>query len=199
MRKLLYLGAALTGSAGFALTDQGTVANQIKPRPSITALRVEQPPVIDGVLDEGAWQKAPAAGDFMQYEPRDGVPMTERTEFRVLYDARALYIGIWCYDSEPNKILARTMSRDDYPDEDDFVSFSIDPFLDNAQSWPTVPLVYHRRPVGHYQSVGEVTHISPTTRVHQPPDPRQSDDLNSIPQTYRPAANAATVRIHWSP
>ncbi|MDP7585507.1 MAG: hypothetical protein QF920_06850, partial [Verrucomicrobiota bacterium] len=120
MRKLLYLGAALTGSAGFALTDQGTVANQIKPRPAITAQRVEQPPVIDGVMDDDAWQKAPVAGDFVQDEPGDGVPMTERTEFRVLYDARALYIGIWCYDSEPEKILARGMTRDDFPMEDDY-------------------------------------------------------------------------------
>ena len=135
MRKLLYLGAALTGSAGFALTDQGTVANQIKPRPSITALRVEQPPVIDGVLDDAAWQKAPAGGDFVQDEPGDGVPMTERTEFRVLYDARALYIGIWCYDSEPEKILARVMARDDFPMEDDYIYIAIDTFLDRRNGY----------------------------------------------------------------
>ena len=135
MRKLLYLGVALTGSAGFALTDQGTVANQIKPRPSITALRVEQPPVIDGVMDDGAWQKAPVAGDFVQDEPGDGVPMTERTEFRVLYDARALYIGIWCYDSEPEKILARGMTRDDFPMEDDYIYIAIDTFLDRRNGY----------------------------------------------------------------
>ena len=135
MRKLLYLGAALTGSAGFALTDQGTVANQIKPRPSITALRVEQPPVIDGVMDDDAWQKAPVAGDFVQDEPGDGVPMTERTEFRVLYDARALYIGIWCYDSEPEKILARGMTRDDFPMEDDYIYIAIDTFLDRRNGY----------------------------------------------------------------
>ena len=135
MRKIFYLGVALTGSASFALVANGAAASLAKPRPSITALRVEQPPVIDGVLDDDTWQKAPAAGDFMQYEPKEGVPMTERTEFRVLYDSRALYIGIWCYDSEPNKILARTMSRDDYPDEDDFVSFSIDPFLDRRNGY----------------------------------------------------------------
>ena len=106
MRQLLHLGAALAGFAGSALAAYESSASQTKPRPSITALRVEQPPVIDGVLDDAAWQKAPAGGDFVQDEPGDGVPMTERTEFRVLYDARALYIGIWCYDSEPEKILA---------------------------------------------------------------------------------------------
>ena len=63
MRKLLYLGAVLAGSAGFALAAYGAAASPAKPRPSVTALRVEQPPVIDGALDEDAWQKAPAAGD----------------------------------------------------------------------------------------------------------------------------------------
>ena len=48
MRKLFYLGATLAGFAGFALAAEETVP---KSRPSVTALRVEQPPVIDGVLD----------------------------------------------------------------------------------------------------------------------------------------------------
>ena len=135
MRKLLYLGVALTCCAGFALSDQGTVANQIKPRPSITALRVEQPPVIDGMMDDAVWQKAPAAGDFVQDEPGNGVPMTERTEFRVLYDTRALYVGIWCYDSEPEKILARGMTRDDFPMEDDYIYIAIDTFLDRRNGY----------------------------------------------------------------
>mgnify|MGYP000689877525 FL=1 len=135
MRELFYLGAALAGFAGSALAADESSASQTKPRPSITALRVEQPPVIDGVLDDAAWQKAPAGGDFVQDEPGDGVPMTERTEFRVLYDARALYIGIWCYDSEPEKILARGMTRDDFPMEDDYIYIAIDTFLDRRNGY----------------------------------------------------------------
>ena len=135
MRKRFYLGAALAGSAGFALAANGAAASLTKPRPSITALRVGQPPVIDGVLDDGAWQKAPVAGAFVQEEPREGAPMTERTEFRVLYDARALYIGIWCYDSEPEKILARSMTRDDFPKEDDYIYIAIDTFLDRRNGY----------------------------------------------------------------
>jgi len=135
MIKVLYLGAALAGSASFALAANGAAASMAKPRPSITALRVEQPPVIDGVLDDGAWQKAPVAGDFVQEEPIEGAPMTERTEFRVLYDARALYIGIWCYDSEPEKILARSMTRDDFPKEDDYIYIAIDTFLDRRNGY----------------------------------------------------------------
>ncbi|SVC04609.1 uncharacterized protein METZ01_LOCUS257463, partial [marine metagenome] len=126
MRKLFYLGAVLTGFAGFALAADETVP---KPRPSITAVRVEQPPVIDGVLDEAVWRAAPVAGDFVQQDPDNGEPITERTEFRVLYDNKALYIGVWCYDLEPNGIIARSMTRDDYPYEDDHLYIAIDSFL----------------------------------------------------------------------
>ena len=91
---------------------------------------MKQPPVIDGVLDDPAWKAAPIAGDFLQQDPDEGEPSTERTEFRVLYDDRALYIGVWCYDSEPNKIIARSMTRDDYPYEDDHLYIAIDSFLD---------------------------------------------------------------------
>ena len=137
MRKLLYLGASLAGSAGFALAADEAV----NPRPSVNALRVEQPPMIDGMLDEAAWQQAPVAGDFVQQDPDDGEPITERTEFRVLYDDNALYIGVWCYDSEPHKIIARSMTRDDYPYEDDHLYIAIDSFLDyrNGYAFATNP------------------------------------------------------------
>lgn len=130
MRNLFYLGAMLAGFMGSALAADEPSANLTKPRPSITALRVKQPPVIDGVLDDPAWKAAPIAGDFLQQDPDEGEPSTERTEFRVLYDDRALYIGVWCYDSEPNKIIARSMTRDDYPYEDDHLYIAIDSFLD---------------------------------------------------------------------
>ena len=115
--------------------DQQLESKTNKPRTFINALRVDTPPVIDGNMDDEVWKKAPVSSPFEQHEPVEGVPMTERTEFRVLYDDKALYIGFWCFDSEPNKILARTMTRDDWPDADDFLQFSIDPFLDRRNGY----------------------------------------------------------------
>ena len=131
MRKLLYLGAALAGSAGFALADYGASASPAKPRPSVTALRVEKPPVIDGVLDETVWLKAPAAGDFTQLEPKDGVPMTERTEFRILYSDEALYIGFVGHDDDPADLLAFVLNEDEDLWYDDIVEIYMDADLDH--------------------------------------------------------------------
>ncbi len=37
--------------------------------------------------------------------------MSEETEFEVLYDEEILYIGVWCYDSEQEKIVQRLAPR----------------------------------------------------------------------------------------
>ena len=61
--------------------------------------RVEQGPRLDGHLDEEVWVTAPVIEDFVQQEPAEGEPATERTIVRIIYDARALYIGVQALDS----------------------------------------------------------------------------------------------------
>lgn len=64
--------------------------------PHMTAARTSTPPVIDGRLDDAAWQKAPASDAFAQKFPHEGAPPSDRTTVRVLYDDEAIYIGIEC-------------------------------------------------------------------------------------------------------
>ncbi|MDA0749225.1 MAG: DUF5916 domain-containing protein [Verrucomicrobia bacterium] len=105
-------------------------------KPSIRAIRVEVGPDIDGKLDEGLWKNAPAAGPLWQYDPLAGVEMTERTEFRVVYDDHNIYIGVWCYDSEPEKINARVMQRDNRSIySDDYLYMAFDTFHDQRNGY----------------------------------------------------------------
>ena len=78
-------------------------------RPSITALRVETPPVLDGKMNAAAWAKAQVSEPLRQEQPEEGAPATEKTVFRVVYTSEALYIGVWCFDREPEKIISRLM------------------------------------------------------------------------------------------
>src|SRR5262245_65742849 len=48
------------------------------------AVRTSESPTIDGVLDEKMWQLATAIEDFVQVEPSEGQPATERPEVRLL-------------------------------------------------------------------------------------------------------------------
>ncbi|MBI4545086.1 MAG: hypothetical protein HY703_07825, partial [Gemmatimonadetes bacterium] len=61
--------------------------------------------MIDGRLDDAVWAAAPPIGGFLQREPYEGRPASQPTEVRVLYDADALYIGAWLYDSAPAGIV----------------------------------------------------------------------------------------------
>ncbi len=74
-------------------------------RKSLTAIRTDNPPVIDGNLEDPAWENAPAATDFHQYEPHNDRPASFETEVRVLYDDNAVYIGAKMFDPEPDRIL----------------------------------------------------------------------------------------------
>jgi hypothetical protein len=87
----------------------------------IGAKKIESQITIDGKLDEKDWGLATPASDFVQLEPKEGKPATEKTKVRVLYDEKNIYIGISCFDQSPEKIVANHMCRDADLDQNDFV------------------------------------------------------------------------------
>ncbi|RPI53324.1 MAG: hypothetical protein EHM55_14150 [Acidobacteria bacterium] len=95
-----------------------------------------EPPLIDGALDDPVWGRAALIETFTQQEPVEGEPATERTEVRLLYDARALYIGVHAYDSNPAGVIATEMRRDSprLLDEDNF-QIIFDTFRDSRSGY----------------------------------------------------------------
>jgi len=85
---------------------------------SVRAARVTKPPVIDGKLNDAAWQSVPGDDRFTQRFPDDGAAPTKRTLLRLVYDDKALYIGITALDDQPQQIVARTARRDNKVDSD---------------------------------------------------------------------------------
>ncbi len=106
------------------------------------AIRVSPPVTIDGRLDDPAWAGAAGAGGFVQREPEEGRPATERTEVRILYDSENIYFGIRCFDREPDRIVANEMRRDAELESNDFFEILIDTYHDsrNAFYFATNPL-----------------------------------------------------------
>jgi hypothetical protein len=71
----------------------------------IHAARVRPEEVeVDGVLDETAWQTAERIDEFYQRSTREVTVASERTEVRALYDDEYLYLGVWAWDKEPEKM-----------------------------------------------------------------------------------------------
>jgi hypothetical protein len=106
--------AILPVSCGFLLCLPAPGVAQLYDVPSLAATRLAPDvasPVIDGRLDDDAWQGVPVASGFRQREPRAGEPAAERTEVRVVFDDRALYIAVVAYDSEPAAVVGRILQR----------------------------------------------------------------------------------------
>ena len=98
--------------------------------------RIEDGPDLDGVLDEEVWLTAAVIDDFVQQEPAEGDPATERTVVRLMYDAQSLYVGVEAYDSRPDELIATEMRRDSRRllDEDNF-QIILDTFHDSRSGY----------------------------------------------------------------
>jgi hypothetical protein len=136
--------AAATGAGGRAASSLLTAnepAASLKDGKVIRAFRVRSsPPVLDGRLDEEVWTLAETGTGLVQRDPDNGKPMTERTAIQVLYDDKYLYIGLTCFDSNPQAIAAGLGRRDELPPTD-YVTLSFDPRHDhqNAYAFQTNP------------------------------------------------------------
>ncbi len=118
-------------------------------RPSLRAVPVPDGAVtVDGLLTEGAWRGAPLASGFRQREPDQGQAATDTTEVRVLYDDRALYVGIIARGRngsarilQRDRVLARDFFGRPQFAGDDAVAILLDAFHDhrNAVIFATNP------------------------------------------------------------
>lgn len=100
----------------------------------IHAARTTEPIKLDGVIDEIAWTAAPVFTQFVQFFPDNGAAATERTELRILYDDKYLYVGFVCFDSEPDQIIQR-LGRRDKPPASDNVTIGIDSSHDHRTAY----------------------------------------------------------------
>ena len=101
--------AALLACCATAAAGQ---SSPLVSRRGITAIRTATPPVLDGRLIDECWAQAQPASDFTQQDPDEGMPATERTEIRILYDDEAVYVAARLFDSQPELIARRLSSRD---------------------------------------------------------------------------------------
>ncbi len=106
-----------------------------QPTPQLRAQRIQSHLHLDGLLAEAEWQQALAASEFFQYQPEEGRPATEKTEVRILYDQANLYVGVMCYDAEPQKIVAQKLQRDGGLSDDDMFAMVLDTYHDHRNAY----------------------------------------------------------------
>ena len=108
MRNFLIISFLLFSSFSNAEKDVDAVVS----KKIIGAVRIQETPKIDGILDEEIWKNAPIATDFIQNSPNPGNQPSQKTEVRVLYDNTAMYIGATMYDVSKDSIMRQLSQRD---------------------------------------------------------------------------------------
>lgn len=69
---------------------------------------------IDGVLDDLGWETVEWDGDFIESQPDENTPPSQKTKFKIVYDQKFLYVAYKCFDDEPDKIEKRLSRRDGF-------------------------------------------------------------------------------------
>lgn len=121
---------ALQGGPGAPAVSAGILAG----RPTVSAIRANEPPNVDGRLDDAVWQTAARVTTFVQQRPLEGSPATEQTEVLIAYDSQNIYFGIYAHYSDPRQIRANRVDRDQTA-RDDTVRVYFDPFLDQQRAY----------------------------------------------------------------
>jgi hypothetical protein len=107
------------------------------PPRTIQAVRLAEPLRIDARLDEEFYAVHPSTSDFIQVEPEEGAPATEKTEVWIAFDDDNIYISFRCWESQPARVIATDMLRD-YGNMwrgDDMVYWLFDTFLDRRNGF----------------------------------------------------------------
>lgn len=106
-----------------------------KPLPSLNISKASTEIKIDGELLEGAWKDCEIAQDFYQSVPVDTTYANTKTEVRVTYDEKYLYISAICYDTIQKPYIIQSLKRDfSYPVSDAFGVY-IDPYDDHTNGF----------------------------------------------------------------
>lgn len=106
--------------------SKGTVAFSVgDPVPRLGLSRVQTPPVIDGTLDDAAWQGAPLIPELRKVQ--GGGEASQKTAVWAAYDDAGIYVAFRCLEAKMDKVVAQHKDRGAPLYQDDDVELFIDP------------------------------------------------------------------------
>src|SRR5687768_15129395 len=100
----------LAAAAWIAITS-ATAFAQLTP-PTVRAHRLPQDIRLDGRLEEEMYASTPAISGFVQQEPDEFKPATEKTDAWIFFDGDNIYVAARCWETQPARRVANEMRRD---------------------------------------------------------------------------------------
>jgi len=124
-------------------TADATVARDSAGHVTVRATRITDPMTLDGVLDEGVYARIKPIDGFLQQEPHEGQPATQKTDVWLLFDDKNIYVSARCWSTDPSRIVANEMRRDSFANfQNDNFAVLFDTFHDrrNGVQFQSTPL-----------------------------------------------------------
>ena len=97
-------------------------------------IAASSPVVVDGKLTEAVWTEAPSISEFVQRDPAEGTPPSQRTDARIAFDETSLYIAVHAYDTEPHRIVGM-LTRRDQRSPSDWIRVVVDSYFDRRSAY----------------------------------------------------------------
>lgn len=104
-------------------------------RPTISVGNIQGKVVIDGLLNESDWTRAPSTDKLVTIEPIQGGQPSGITEVKVIASEKELIIGVICIDPDPARIVSYSKLRDTDLRNEDHVRIVIDAFQDGQSGY----------------------------------------------------------------
>lgn len=118
----------------YSLSDDTLVNKHASNKRVYYATRTELKPKIDGKLNDQCWQEVGKWQDgFIQQQPNQAKPPSQQTKLKILYDNTYLYIGLICFDNEPEKIRPVLGRRDEM--YGDVAGVALDSYFDKQTAF----------------------------------------------------------------
>ena len=132
---IIFSSSALLAQNDSTKSKVDSAKLRIDPTKTYTTAHLKgEPPVIDGLINDAAWDGVPwGGGDFRQLQPNAGAAPSVQTKFKILYDAKNLYILVRNIDPDPSKIVSRMSRRDGF--DGDWVEVNIDSYADKRSAF----------------------------------------------------------------
>jgi len=117
------------------LTLFGVLVNAQSEERTVLVKKINQEIVLDGILNEQAWDRADSAKDFWQLFPTDSLKAEDTTVVKLLYNDTHIYIGATAKSSVGGDFIVSSLRRDFSARSNDNVTVLFDTFRDGQNAF----------------------------------------------------------------
>lgn len=103
--------------------------------PSLLMTKTKEKIEIDGEMNEEIWSQLPTAKDFYINTPVDSAYAISKTEVKICYDNKNIYLFATCYNAGKGDYVIESLKRDFIYANSDAFSVIIDPYDDHTNGF----------------------------------------------------------------